>query len=122
MTREQAIREARKRFGPRAIARAGEALSSPEKRATALATLKANRERRDAIDREVQARLDAEDWYRALMAERKECQKIISQTQGWASYYKFAVGKDIGIAFSVEGQGDTWEEAFGDVGGKKATA
>jgi hypothetical protein len=112
MTRQQAEREAKKRWGARAMIRAGEALSSPEKRAEAFAKIKASRERKEAIDREVKERLAAMGWYQALMAERQECLRVVSQTQGWASYRKFAVGRDIGTAFSIEGQGDTWEEAF----------
>jgi hypothetical protein len=122
MTREQAIREGRKRWGKRAIVRAGEALSSPEQRAEAMDRLKRNRARRDEIDREVQARLNTLDWYRAAQAERKACLQEVSQTQGWASYYKFSVGLDIGIAFSVEGQGDTWEEAFAKADPKRVPA
>lgn len=114
MTRTQAAREARKRWGVKAIIRAYEALSSPEKRAAALHRLQENRARREAIDREVSERLKALDWYQQLQAERRECNKAVSEAQGRCHYYKFSVGKEEhGFAFMVEGQGDTWEEAFG---------
>jgi hypothetical protein len=122
MTRQQAQREAQKRWGARGIVRAGEALSSPEKRATAKQALDCGKTRRDAIDKEVQDRLNAEDWYRALMAERKQCIEQIKGASGWNCYYKFAVGKDAGIAFHVDGQGDTWEEAFAQADGKNVSA
>lgn len=111
MTRQQAIKESRKRWGQRSLARAYETMSSPEKRATAAEAVRTNRERRDAIDREVQARLNALDWYQALMAERKKCSQTIRETEGLATYYKFCVGH-VDIGFHVEGWGDTWEEAF----------
>lgn len=112
MTREQAQREARKRWGTRALIRAGEKLSSPESRASALQRLRDNRDRRDAIDSEVQRRLNEMDWYKALMLERRACAEAVKHGTGWACYYKFSVGCDVGIAFHVKGQGDTWEEAF----------
>jgi hypothetical protein len=122
MTRQQAQKEAQKRWGKRAMIRVGELLSSPDKRAEAQAILKRNRERRDAIDHEVNERLNAMDWYRELMAERKACVRAVSEAQGWAAYYKFKVGRDVGIAFSVDGCGDTWEAAFADAERQKALA
>lgn len=113
MTRTQAAREARKRWGLKGIIRAYEAWSSPEKRAAALQRLQANRARREAIDKEIAERLALLDWYRQLQDERRACVKAVSEAQGQCGYYKFNVGKDIGYAFEVEGQGDTWEEAFG---------
>lgn len=118
MTRQQAEKEARKRWGRKAMIRAGSAISSPEKRAEAKQRLQANKERRDAIDREVAERLKAMDWYQALMVERKSCLDAIRDSSGWNVYYKFSVGRDVGIAFAVDGRGDTWEEAFARADGK----
>ena len=114
MTREQAIREARKRWGARAMVRANDrvGLSSQEQRQAGSAQVKEWRERKEAIEREINERLAKTDWYQELSAERKKLYDQIQKNQWRTSYYKFAVGRDIGIAFSVEGQGDTWEQAF----------
>jgi hypothetical protein len=114
MTREQALAQARKRWGKTAYIRAydGIGLSSPESREEATARLRARRERVKAIDAEIDARLATLDWYVALKDERKMLTKGISE-EGWqASHYKFLVGTCNGIGFAVQGQGDTWEEAF----------
>lgn len=119
MTREQALRKARKKWGTKALIRASEPISSQEKREAAAATMRAARERRDAIDKEVAERLKTLDWYQALMAERKETVKTINEVQGWVSYFKFNVGYDAGIAFHISGYGDTWEQAFEKAEGAK---
>jgi len=115
MTRTQAIKEAQKRWGKKALVRAHEQLSSPERRADAAAQLTDAAARIEAIDREVAERLAVLDWYQALIAERKTLRAQKETANSWRSYYKFSVGQDAhGFAFMVLGKGDTWEEAFAD--------
>ncbi len=112
MTREQAIKEARNRWGKAGIARASETLSSPERRTTQSDRNTALKARREAINAELAERLNALPWYVALIKERAEVAKELSSTQWNAHYFKFQVGKDLGYAFHVSGSGDTWEQAF----------
>ena len=124
MTREQAQREATKRWGKQACIRASESLSSPEKRTAAKAMRDAGKARIEAIDAEIKKRLLELDWYTALLAEKKNLRDKWGQVKGTGdlSYYKFSVGKDVGYAFHVCGSGDTWEEAFAQADGKARTA
>lgn len=121
MTREQAMKEARKRWGARAMIRAHERLSSPEQREAAAAEVRAMKDRRDAIEREINERLAALDWYQQLTAERKDVVKNIEQNRWRQAYYKFAVGSDMGFAFHVRGSGDTWEQAFANATSELST-
>jgi hypothetical protein len=125
MTRDQALRQAVKRWGKSAYVQARERLSSPESRAAAGDTVKAARARIDAIDVEIRERLALLDWYQALQAERKAERAKMAAVGANAMYYKFSVGKVSnvgGMAFySVGGQGDTWEQAFAQADGKRST-
>lgn len=120
MTREQAHREARKRWGKDAYARANVESSSPEKREAGRTERETLKARREAIDKEIDDRLKATDWYVALKAERAQIVKRMQHTYG--SYYKFAVGHLSlgGLAYCIEGEGDTWEEAFAKADAKRA--
>lgn len=123
MTRDKAQREAVKRWGKQGIVRASESLSSPEKRAAARKLFDASKARIAGIDAEIKERLAQLDWYQALLAEKRSLKDQWGQIQGTGhlSYYKFSVGKDIGYAFHVCGNGDTWEEAFADADEKAGT-
>lgn len=116
MTRQQAEREAKKRWGAKGIIRASDSLSSPEKRNAAKALRDTCKARIEAIDAEIKQRLSQIDWYQALLAEKKSLRDEWGQIRGTGhlSYYKFSVGKDLGYAFHVCGNGDTWEEAFAE--------
>lgn len=116
MTRPQAEKLARAKWGKRAIIRVEGELSSPEKRAAAMVKLHEAKDRRTAIDKEIAERLSQLDWYVALVAERKQVCKTVSDQSYYVSRYKFTVGYDSGLAFHVEGYGDTWEEAFAKAG------
>jgi len=112
MTRQQAIKEGRKRWGAKASLRVRDKISSPEMRATASAATAALRARKEAIDAEVKARLAATDWYVALQTERRQIVATLQGTEWGGCYYKFSVGETLGIGTHIYGQGDTWEEAF----------
>lgn len=128
MTREQALKEARKRFGKDARIQVYDKCSSPEARGDALATVKAARARIEAIEAEIAERLKALDWYQALRAEQKAERETIKSIGNAAMYYKFNVGKVSNVGglsfYHVDGQGDTWEQAFAqaDRGRVKRTA
>ena len=120
MTRDKALREAQRRWGKKALIRAYDRISSPEERAEAREYFDAAKARIEAIDREIADRLAALDWYQALKAERAAMVKDKQTHIGRMSYYKFTVGRDsMGIAFAVEGQGDTWEMAFAQADARK---
>lgn len=113
MTREQAQREGRKRWGVKSIVRAHESLSSPERRAEADVLFQTAKNRIEAIDKEVDDRIKAMEWYQVLQAERKVMRGQKEANMWQRSYHKFSVGyNSMGIAFHVSGEGDTWEEAF----------
>jgi seryl-tRNA synthetase len=121
MTREQAAREAKKRWGKRAHIRADEKLSSPEKRAAAKTQTDALKARRDAIDKEIAERLAALDWYQALKAERRDVSQRLDNVRWETHYYRFGVG-ELFVGFHVHGEGDTWEQAFAAADARKAGA
>lgn len=113
MTRDQALRQAQKRWGKRAAIRAEGELSSPEKRAAA-------KERKDTL-RSQKAELEAEITRREVAAGIPEVRAQIQAlskpitSEMWESMrYRFTVGSVDGVigAFHVKGQGDTWEQAF----------
>lgn len=113
MTREQAMREARRRWGGKALIRAAAALSSPEQREAARATMAEANAELTRLKAERKARLDALDWLNDLNQQIAATQQRASVATSDAHYYKFAVGYDAhGFAFHVNGQGDTWEQAF----------
>lgn len=112
MTNDQAMKQATKRWGTRAAVRNAGRFSSPERRDEASGKTQTARARIKDIDQEIAARLKALDWYQALTSERKDLQKVISESSGMAMFYRFSVGKNMGMFFEVLGSGDTWEEAF----------
>lgn len=122
MTRQQAMKRARSLCGPKALIRASEAISSPEKRSEATIKVLTARARITELEQEIAELLKGLDRYQSLMAEKRDMRAIVSANEGSAFYHKFSVGKDLGYAFLVEGSGDTWEEAFGQVERKRQSA
>jgi len=48
--------------------------------------------------------------------ERRACLEVVHAHLAKAVYYRYAVGRvELGMFFLVEGQGDTWEDAFAKV-------
>jgi len=112
MTKQQAEKLARKRWGKRAIVRQGDDMSSPERRAKGREQLIAARDEITAIEQEIAERLNALDWYQELLARKREALKRKDAAFWPSMYYRFEVGKFDGLGFSIEGQGDTFEQAF----------
>lgn len=112
MTNAQAKTRAKKQFGSSFYIRAGESLSSPERREQARATVKQANDRIKEIDDEIRRRLEELDWFRELTGEKRGLRKTISKTEGNAFYYRFSVGTQNGSFAAIAGTGDTWEEAF----------
>lgn len=117
MTNQQAIAKAKKRWGAKFSVRAGQSFSSPERRTQARDTVVQARDEIKQIDEEVARRLKELDWYQELQTRRRKCREHVSNTEGLAHYYRFSVGTQNGVFFSVAGQGDTWEEAFAKANG-----
>lgn len=119
MTREQAQREAVKRWGKSADIRAHESISSPERRAVADGEYQKAKAELETIESEIRERLAACDWYQELTRKRTEARKRKEATVWARIYRKFAVGSSHGIGFHIEGEGDTWAEAFAAADRKK---
>ena len=100
-TEKQALTAARALWGGRARVRKGLIATSPQIRATAK-----------------QAKAD-------LLARRAKGERglvpAIERHSATACRYQYAVGIDLGYAFQVHGQGDSWDEAFADAA-KRAIA
>lgn len=114
MTRDHAIKAARKRYGKSAHIRAGERLSSPERREAAdverRALLAKRNEMNQDLDRTTDPTRRAE-----VEAEIKRLNKAITEAAYWATYRKFAIGQiALGMFFAIDAEGDTWEEAFAE--------
>jgi len=112
MTTQQVAREVRKRWGGKGWYRASGPSSSALEREEATQRRDALKARKEAIDAEVKARLEALDWYQALMAERREVLKGIDAARSVAVHYRYGVGRDLGWAHEVVGQGDSWSDAL----------
>lgn len=119
MTREQAVKRLQKLYGRRMYYRVGNEITSPEKRAAALERLRAARAAREANEEKIKTWLAAQPEYQAMRAERREINLTIDRAQGEVSHYKFWVGKSVGFANEITGQGDTWEEAIAEAESKK---
>ena len=117
MTRDQAMREARKRWGKNAIIEMrNQGVSSPEAREEATAKRDAHQAVYEALVKEKNDRLAQLDWLQELNAQIKAVGKLKSDESWRTHYYRFSVGNSmLGLAFMVQGQGDTWEEAFAKV-------
>jgi hypothetical protein len=123
MTRGQAIARLRKLWGARATYRVGERLSSPDARASQLAARKQIAAAREAIRNVIDRRLAATDWYQELRAEERALTNEL-KTLDVLPYYRFTIGyrdRVLGF-FHVEGQGDTWEQAFNAAERKRTPA
>lgn len=112
MTPQQAQKEARRRWGTKGFVRMSDNSSSPERRDTAGTLVRESRAKIDAINTEIQEKLNALEWYRDLQKQKRELSGLIRQTEGRAFYYKFSVGTENGLFATIYGQGDTFEEAF----------
>lgn len=114
MTREQAIRECKKRWGKKFLYRVGQSISSPQVRAVETARSNVITAEVKDINDDIAKRLRETPWYQeltakkvALLKERQELKHL--------HYYKFQVGHEQFGCFLIEGEGDTWEEAFAAV-------
>jgi len=112
MTREQAQREAKRRWGAKAKLTAGERQTSPERRQAA-------KDRRDAIDAEREAikadiarRLAELPWYAEAQARLHALYVERRPLEFEPHHYRFRVGTSNGLFNTILGEGDTWEEAF----------
>jgi hypothetical protein len=119
MTRDQAIRKLKALYGEKLCYRVGNAITSADRRAAALERLRELRAAKEQHDQDVQARLNALDWYQAANAHRRELVTQIERAQGEVSHFKFSVGVNRGWCFEITGSGDTWEEAIQKAEAKK---
>jgi hypothetical protein len=103
-----ALRLARQKWGDEAFIKDRKTPTSAEQRQAANTSMSAARNRMNAIDAEVKARLAELDWYQALMHERETLKREKDAAQVTALTYRCTVGKGLRIM----GQGDTWDEAF----------
>jgi hypothetical protein len=112
MTRETAVRKLRAIFGATAYWRVGEQVTSPERRAEAAAERDRLKAEAAALTEEIE-RIRRESGMAELERKRIELRKAAERAGSYAHYRRFAVGRiEHGIAFCVEGEGDTWEEAI----------
>lgn len=114
MTKEQALKQATRRWGKKAFVRMNPSVSSPERRAAAKEKLDAARAEKEAIEKELNERLAACDWFQDLTQRKREATKRIDAARGEALYQRFAVGEMNTLFAHVKGTGDTFEEAFAE--------
>lgn len=94
MTRSQALKEAVKRWGPKAIVR------DDRKCATTPESRKAASEKRQALLKSIKPE--------EKRARRNELDELLFQ----ALRYRYSVAVHEGFFISVRGYGDSWEDAF----------
>jgi hypothetical protein len=114
MTRTQALNKAVKRWGTKAMVRAGTQVTSQEKRDRARVACAELKAKRQALEQERADKLKELPWLQEMNKAIQKLRDAENQMSGQAWHYKFAVGyvDDILGAFHVQGQGDTWEQAF----------
>ncbi len=119
-TRKQALREALKRFGKKAAVQDGgwRAASAPEERESAKAELPSVRKQIAAI--ETRHKEELAPIYKRHREELADLKKREGEIRGIMHCRQYSVGtiSDFGgyQAFSVKGEGDTWDEAFEKAG------
>ena len=123
MTRQEAIRQAGKRWGKRAAYRVNGDCSSSEQREANGAKIRALRAEKESIIKDTNRRLQGIQWYRES-CERQKAIYAELKTLSPMPYYKFQVGSIDGIlgAFHIKGEGDTWEQAFADADRRETKA
>jgi hypothetical protein len=124
VTRQEAVKRLEKLYGKgKAYYRIFAAITSPETRAAARAEIHTLTCKRDALDDEVQAWLNEQPFYQQKNAERKHIVGELRKAErsGLAHAYRFTIGKSIGWANEITGEGDTWEEAFRQAESKSET-
>lgn len=112
MTNQQAEKRAKQLWGKNAIIRNSGSFSSPEKRQASTDAIKAAKAEVDRIGNEIKERLATCDWYQELKAQERAAYAKLEEVKYHRAGYRFSVGKNIGWANEILGQGDTWEEAF----------
>ena len=119
MTREQALKKAQKLWGKHARIEIGQRLSSPEDRAKNTADRADINARIDALKETYNTWLQAQPEHQLFRATLK--QLFAQRDRVPSHYYKFRVGHTGmgGMFYHVEGQGDTWEEAFANADPEK---
>lgn len=112
LSKRGALAIMRQRFGERAFVRDNGRALTKEKRTAAQAALAAHREQRPAT---IEPRLFAElpeDERRQHNAEYRAWRQEESRLMGEALSFRFDVGHSSGYFNTIDGQGDTWEEAI----------
>ena len=112
MTRDQAWKRLTKLLGKRAAMRVGTELSSPERRAKALARVQATIAESDHIDAEIKRRLKELNWYVEMCQQKTDLYRERRKIEGWTMYYRFEAIRKLGWCNEVLATGDTWEEVF----------
>ena len=116
MERTVALKKLGKLLGNKLGYRIKAKAPTPEERAgakAALAPARAERDRlkeqRDTRHREILA-ADAE--YQRLQSEARAAVERVEKLSGTSSHYKITVGLDLGWAFEVKAEGDSWEDVI----------
>lgn len=126
MERTVALKKLERLLGKKLGWRINTKAPSPEERAAAKAALPAAieernklKELRDARHREILA-ADAE--YQRLLVAAKAAVEEVDRLSSTTRHYKITVGVDLGWAFEVKADGDSWEEVIGKLSPQKVAA
>ena len=116
MTRAQALTKLKKMYGKKAYATINQKAPTTSKREEAAELLPALRARRDSLRASLESRrvyvLGQDVEYQTLLSQVTEARKEMDAALSVSDSYKFRVGyMELG-AFHIQGEGDTWEQAF----------
>lgn len=97
-----------------------------EARAAAKAALPDARAERDTLKEQRDARqraiLEADAEYQALRAAAKAAAENVETLSGTTRHYRITVGLNLGWAFEVKAEGDSWEEVIGKLTPERVAA
>lgn len=130
MERSVAVKKLAKLLGPKFGYRINDKAPTPEERAAARAELPSANQKRDSLRKQMEERreaiLKADAGYQELSSAWKNARQQAGKLSGKLYQHKITVGTSVGIAgfsmFSVEADGDSWEEIFAKLAEKKKAA
>lgn len=100
--------------------------STADERAAAKAALPSAREERNRLKEQKDARhraiLEADAEYQSLLTASKAAAENVERLDGITRHHKITVGINLGWAFKVKAEGDSWEEVIEKLATAKVAA
>lgn len=116
MTKQEGVKALSRVFGKKAMWRVNDKASSAQERTDAFCALAEARAReaaaKNARDERYRAILAADGEYQTLLAEYKQATADRECLLSRSLSYRVTIGRNEGMFFAVEAQGDNWADAL----------